>query len=172
MQSAEGQDRPNAQEVANFAWALQRFKDVPSPAVSAAMLSRMLGLCVIAGQQPNSQDISNFLLAYAELRIELPQQQADALVTHFLRPACQCKLWQTQHGVWLSWEFCSLTPYRQLLQRLHAQPGSLDRITKGELRQLYLALDWLTPPPGTSLQHHKTWSELQAELRHLGPLLA
>ena len=163
LQSSAVEEQPN------FAWALQELKCVPSPGLAATMLSRMLNLCQIAGQQPNSQTISKFLLASAELRLALPQRHADALASHLLG---QSNL-LVQESANIAWSLAvsgalQLDTFRQLLQRLHAQPGCFDHITQGKLRQLYLALDWLAPPSNASTHHHKAWSELQAALRHLG----
>ena len=170
LQSSAPEQQPTAQHVANFAWALQQLKHVPSPVLGAAMLSRVLQLCHVQGQQPNSQDISNMLLASAELRVELPQQQADALVTTLL---AQSSL-SVQALANTAWSLAilgdlQLGTFKQLLQSLHAKPGSSDLIADIALGQLYLALDWLAPPSGAKLQHQKAWSELQAELRRLGP---
>ena len=170
LQSGSAGEQPKAQGVASFAWALQQLKHVPSPVLGAAMLSRVLELCHVQGQQPNPQELCNMLLATAELRLELPQNQADALVTHLLAHSSLLRqdLANTAWSLAVS-GVLQLGTFKQLLQRLHAEADSLDLITDSNLGQLYLALDWLAPPSGASLQHHKAWSGLQAELRRLGP---
>ena len=64
--------RPNPQDISIFAWSLQQLKHVPSAALAEAMLSRMLECCYDdkhIAHRLLPQQISNFLLAYAVLRL-------------------------------------------------------------------------------------------------------
>ena len=109
-------------------------------------------------------------LACADRRLGLPQKHADALVSHLLAQS-SLVVQELANTAWslVLLGVLQLDNFRQLLQRLQANNDSLDLISEGSFRQMYSALDWLTPPSGATSHQHKARSELQAELRRLGP---
>ena len=84
MQSQVTQRQPNAQNIATLTSGLQQLKHVPSPVLAAAMLNIMFDMCQTKGQQPTSRGASNFLSAYAQLRLALTHKQANTLLTYLL----------------------------------------------------------------------------------------
>ena len=169
LQSSAAQ-HPKAQETANIAWALQQLKHVPPAALATAILDRMVYLCQGGNQHaPNAQEISNLLLAWADLRLQISWDQADNLLTHLLAEDTVT----TQHLANSAWSLAvsgllQLTTFTQLLHRFHAIPASVQNPNTAEMHQLFQCLEWLRPAPAARLQDHQTWSELQAQVQCLG----
>ena len=165
--------QPKPQEIANFAWALQQLRHSPPPLLTSVMLDRMLQLCQADGQHPISQEISNFLLACAELRLPITQQTADTLLSQLLSQDTMI-LQDLVNTAW-SLAVCGrlqLSTLRQLLHRLQAESVRFKSPTpqpSAGMRQLFQALDWLKPPSTASVQNHDAWAELQGQLQRLGP---
>ena len=172
LQSNTPQKQPKPQEIANFAWALQQLKHSPPTPLAAVMLDRMLQLCQGGGHHPISQEISNFLLACAELRLPITQQTADALLGQLLSKDTMI-LQDLVNTAW-SLAVCGqlqLSTFRQLLDRLQAESVRLESPTSqpsAGMRQLFQALDWLKPASTASLRSHEEWGELQEQLQRLG----
>lgn len=173
IQSNDARERPDAQAISSFAWALQKLKHEPTTDVAAGMLGHMLYLCNgHKRQQPTSQAISNLLLAWAMLRLTMDQSQADRLVTHLLqqRP-------QTQDLANTAWSLAVsgllhipafghlLHQYLTLITRQRPPWESIAR----QIAQLYNAMDWLRPQEGASLQYQQAYADLQTKLELLGP---
>lgn len=158
--------RPKAQDVAILAWALQRFKHVPASALASAMINRMFSLCQSTGQQPTSPEISNFLLASAQLQFTISADEAGTLLHHLLSQDTAT----TQELANSAWSlaalgFLQLDTFQQLLCCLRATSTPL---TPPNLRQMYQALDRLQPPSDATPQQHKAWSDAEADLQALG----
>ena len=75
-------EHANAQSIANVLWGLSKLKRAPTDEVVVSMIDRTVALCRTPGQQPKAQEISNVLLACAELRLAVTQAHADALLSH------------------------------------------------------------------------------------------
>ena len=134
------------------------------------MMTRMLDLCNVRGQQPTPQGISNLLIAFPQLRLALPKHQADALFSYLLthsRPSHQ-HLANTAWGLAVCGGL-KLSMFKQLLQYIHDLKECSGLPNGIEICQLYQALDWLAPGPDATQEHHKTWLELQTNALSLGP---
>ena len=156
-----------ARHVANLAWALLQFKHVPPSDLASAMISRILDLCQIAGQQPNPQEISNLLLASAQLRFTMTAVEAGTLLTYLLHQDT-ASAQSLPNAAWslAALGLLQLDAFTQLLCRLMVMSTPL---TPPDLQQMYQALDRLQPPSDAAPQQQKAWSDAEAEVQALGP---
>jgi hypothetical protein len=168
----------NAQSTANMMWALSKLKHAPSDELAMSMVGRMVALCRLPGQQPKPQEMSNVLLACAQLR--LPVKHADsAILADFVlslgkrqvgKQECANTAWSLAVMGHLHQDHFSLL--LELLSPSSAAHGDMSnglRLKISELRQLYQALDWLHPASSAPAQQQKAWSSLQGKMHRLGP---
>lgn len=166
LQSKAAQ-QPSIQEMVNFAWSLQELKHVPPASLASIMLARMLQL---GEQQPlKSQEISNFLLACAELRFAISQEEADVLLSHLLA----LDLMIVQDLANSAWSLAisgvlQLSTFRQLLHRCLAESANSQPPNAAGMRQLFQSLDWLQPPSDARPRDLQAWADLHAQLQRLG----
>jgi len=78
LKSRQAAELPNQQSIANTLWALSKLKHAPPDELALSMVGRMVALCCLPRQQPMPQEVSNVLLACAELSV--PVKQADTAV--------------------------------------------------------------------------------------------
>ena len=177
---AEARQTPNAYDVANVLWALAQLKHAPSHAVVAAMFDRLVALCHIPGLQPNSQDISNSLVACAELRLVVRPTFVEALVKQFLGMHVSNASYQHYcNAAWgLAVKQClDLNTFAALLDKVITKhnlfvdksgPQSTSaQLAPAEVSQLYQAFAWLRPPSGS--RQMQGWSNLQSRLLTVAP---
>ncbi|KAL0028064.1 hypothetical protein WJX77_004303 [Trebouxia sp. C0004] len=178
LRSQELAELPSAQSIAITMWALSKLKYAPSDELAASMVGRVVALCHIPKQQPVPQDISNVLLACAELSLPVKQSDIDILLCLLL--GRQQHHVAEQHYTNTAWSLAVLgCLHSQLLDTLIDQlsvpsprqakistPSPLKEVGLG---QLYQALDWLQPPSSPSAHQHEPWSSLQGKLHKLGP---
>ena len=170
---------PNAQAIANVLWALAQLKHAPSHVVVAAMFGYLVALCHTPGLQPNSQSISNSFIASAELGFCVKPTCVEALLKHFLELYMSDVRYQEYcNAAWsLAVVQClDLSTFGALLDKLTAKHKLLEKsgpqrttaqITTSHHRQLYQALAWLMPPPGS--KHMEAWSSLWSRLLTVAP---
>ena len=172
-------DRPIAQGISNVLWALYKFKHAPSGQVAKAMVERMVALCRLPGQQPTAQQISNVMLACAELRLAIDSVGAETLVSVFMNLSRQKTVLQDYAN--LAWSLAVLGLLRVetlnlLLCGFSDVTAQHDELLLGQptsfpasaLTQMYQALDWLQPLPAAPASQHQAWSLLEEKLGTLG----
>ncbi|KAA6421480.1 MAG: hypothetical protein FRX49_08424 [Trebouxia sp. A1-2] len=177
LRSHQHNELPSAQSIAITMWALSRLKYAPSDELAMSMVGRMAALCHTPKQQPLPQDISNVLLACAELSIPVKQTDIDSLVHLLLsKPLHQVG---EQHYTNTAWSLAVLgCLHNQVLDKMVDQlsvpsPGQANTSMPSPLKdtglgQLYQALDWLQPPSSAPALQHEAWSSLQGKLHRLG----
>ncbi len=84
LNSRQTYELPDAQSIANTMWALSKLKHAPSDELVMSMVGRMVALCSVLGQQPRPQQVSNILLACAQLRLPVKQADTDSLAPFLL----------------------------------------------------------------------------------------
>ena len=132
-------------------------------------------LCQTQGLQPNSQSISNSLLACAELGLDVEPTCIEVLLKHFME----------MHVVDVSYQDCcniawslavmqclDLNTFEALLDKRTGKhtlavqesgPQSASaQLHLAKINQLHQAMAWLRPPSGS--KQMKAWSSLQARL--------
>lgn len=160
--------QPNAQDIANFVWALSELKHVPPNSLTSAMISQMLCLCCgLKQQRPNAQGTSNFLYGLANLRLPISPTDAMTLAKHLLQTGSRHKQ-HNQHLSNTAWSLAAFGCLRvptlcKLLQ------GIQSPVDHGHLRQLYRSVNWLQPHGIRDVAQQQAWSQLQAQLHKLGP---
>ncbi len=168
---------PDAQNIPNTMWALSKLKHAPSDEVAMSMVGRMALRCN-SGQQPTPQNISNVLLACAELRVPVKQADTDSLASFLLKSNRQPGAWQAYTNIaWslavighLHQEQSSLMQDQMLTLSLNPSDKSTPSLVPNiQLTQLYQALDWLQPHPTAPAHQQSAWSSLQGKLYRLGP---
>jgi hypothetical protein len=177
-QAADGlNELPSARDIASTIWALSKLKHSPSDELAMSMVGRIMALYRL-GQQPMPQEISNVLLACAELRVPVTQTDTEDLASVVLNLKSQ----QVKQQVYPNtvWSLAVLGHLRQVqfalaldhltaLSVSHGEVSQPSLVTNRVLRQLYQALDWLQPPPSAHAQQQSAWSSLQGKLHTLGP---
>jgi len=178
LRSRQAAELPNAQNIANTIWALSKLKHAPSDELALSMVGRMVTLCRLPGQQPKPQEVSNVLLACAELSVPVQQADTDSLASFFL--SSNRRQGTQQEYTNIAWSLAVTAHlhqahFRMMLDQLFAlsgNPGEMSTppmLKAAELTQLYQALDWLQPPPTAPAQQQSAWSSLQGKLHRLGP---
>jgi len=168
---------PDAQNIANTMWGLSKLKHSPSDELAMSTIGRTVALCCMPGQQPTPQNISNLLLACAELRVPVKQADTDSLASFLL----SSNGWQATQQAYANtaWSLAVTGHLRQaqftlLLDQmlaLSSTPGDMSAtpsLTIVELNQLYQALDWLQPHPTAPAREQSAWSSLQGKSQRLG----
>ena len=168
---------PDAQNIANTMWGLSKLKHSPSDELAMSTMGRTVALCCMPGQQPTPQNISNLLLACAELRVPVKQADTDSLASFLL----SSNGWQATQQAYANtaWSLAVTGHLRQaqftlLLDQmlaLSSTPGDMSAtpsLTIVELNQLYQALDWLQPHPTAPAREQSAWSSLQGKSQRLG----
>ncbi len=82
LRSHQAAERPSAQNIAGFMWALSKMKHAPSQELAISMVGRMVSLRCLPGNMPNH--ISCVLLACAQLRLLVKQTDIESLVSQVL----------------------------------------------------------------------------------------
>ena len=178
LKSHQVTELPSAPSIAITMWALSKMKYAPSDEMAMSMVGRMAALCHTSKQQPSRQDISNVLLACAELRIPVKQADIDSLVRLLLSTIPHQV--DEQHFTNAAWSLAVLGFLtNQLLDKLidqlsvpslrYANTSVPSPLMDAGLGQLYTALAWLQPPSSAPALHHEAWSSLQGKLHRLGP---
>ncbi len=178
LRSHQHNELPSARSIAITMWALSKLKYAPSDELAMSMVGRMAALSHTPKQQPLPQDISNVLLACAELSIPVKQTDIDSLVCLLLsKPPHQVV---EQHYTNTAWSLAVLGCLNnQLLDKVIDQlsvpsPRQANTSVPSPLKdtglgQLYQALDWLQPPSSAPALQHQAWSSLHGKLLRLGP---
>ncbi|DBA85715.1 TPA: hypothetical protein ACH3X1_005286 [Trebouxia sp. C0004] len=178
LQSCQAAELPDAQSIANTMWALSKLKHAPSDELAMSMVGRMVALCRLPGQQPKPQNISNVLLACAELSVPIKQADTDSLASFLLSSTRRQGIWQAYANT--AWSLAVTGHLRQtqlalMLDQLaalsinHHELSQSSPLKVAELGQLYQALDWLQPLPIAPAHQQSAWSSLQGKLHTLGP---
>ncbi len=169
---------PNAQSTANTMWALSKLKHAPSDELAMSMVGRMVALCRLPGQQPKPQEISNVLLACAQLRLPVKHAYSAILADFVLsldkrqvgKQECANTAWSLAiMGHLHQDQFSRLLELLTPLSAAHGEMSNVLPLKIPELRQLYQALDWLHPPLSAPAQQQTAWSSLQGKMLRLGP---
>ncbi len=169
---------PDAQNIANTMWGLSKLKHSPSDELAMSTMGRTVALCCMPGQQPTPQNISNLLLACAELRVPVKQADNDSLASFLLRSNRQPGARQAYTNI--AWSLAVIGHLHQaqftlmldqmlalsLNPSVKSTPSLVPNI---QLTQLYQALDWLQPHPTAPAHQQSAWSSLQGKLYRLGP---
>ncbi len=177
LTSRQAVELPNAQSTANTMWALSKLKHAPSDELAMSMVGKMVALCRLTGQHPKPQEISNVLLACAELRLPVKQADTDSLASLLLSSTRRQGIWQAYANT--AWSLAVLGHLRQTQLTLmldqwfpfSGSPGQMStppQLTAAHLTQLYQALDWLQPHPTAPAHQQSAWSSLQGTLHRLG----
>ncbi len=167
----------SAQGIAITMWALSKLKYAPSDELAMSMIGKMAALCHTPKQQPLPQDISNVLLACAELRTSVKQADIDSLVRLLLSTTPHQV--DEQHYTNTAWSLAVLGCLNnQLLDKVvnqlsvpsprQASTSMPSPLKDTGLGQLYQALNWLQPPSSAPALQHEAWSSLQGKLLRLG----
>lgn len=173
LQSTDQHIRPNAQHTANTFWALMKLKHAPSHDVASALLINLSALCQIPDLQPRSQSVSNCLLACAELGLSVSSTCLEALLKYLLE--MHVSQVDYQHYCNTAWSlavmrFLDFKTFALFLNKLTTKQLSARQLGRGraqpntwEARQLYQALAWLQPSPGS--EQLEAWSCLHLWLQ-------
>jgi len=163
LKRRQAAELPDAHNIANTMWALSKLKHDPSDELAMSMVGRMVALCCLPGQQPKPQEVSNVLLACAELSVPVNQADTDSLTAFFLSSNRRQGTRQAYTNT--AWSLAVTGHLRQaqftlLLDQLSALSGNDHELSQSllkvaELTQLYQALSWLQPPPSTDFQQGK-----------------
>ncbi|KAL3149785.1 hypothetical protein ABBQ38_013611 [Trebouxia sp. C0009 RCD-2024] len=180
LQSQDPPAHPTAQATANTLWALARMKHAPPSEVASAMLDHLVALFQAPGLQPNPQEISNCLLACAELSLITCRAQVAALLKPLL--GLHVSKVDHQHYSNVAWslavlDFLDIRIFEALLHQLitkhklllgeHGAEGTFTQLNFEEARQLHQALEWLKPPEGS--EQLEAWSRLHTRLQAVAP---
>ncbi len=174
LRSHQAAERPSAQSIASFMWALSKIKYAPSQELAMSMVGRMVSLRCLPRKNMSAL-IGCVLLACAQLRLLVKQTDIESLVSQVLSSS-QHQVDEQAHTntAWslavLGWLHNQL--FDTLLDRLSlpaAEVSVPSRLEDAGLGQLYQALDWLQPSPSASANEQEAWSSLQGKLRKLGP---
>ncbi|KAL3149748.1 hypothetical protein ABBQ38_013574 [Trebouxia sp. C0009 RCD-2024] len=178
LQSTDQHIRPNAQHTANTFWALKELKHAPSHDVASALLINLLALCQTADPQPRSQSVSNCLLACTELGLSVSSTCVEALLKYVLE--MHVSQVDYQHYCNAAWSLAVMglldsTTFASFLNKLTTKQLSARQVGRGraqpctiwEARQLYQALAWLQPSPGS--EQLEAWSCLHLWLQAVAP---
>ena len=177
LKSRQVAELPDAQNIAITMWALSKLKHAPSDELAMRMVVRMVALCCLPGQQPKAQDVSNVLLACAELSVPVKQADTDSLASFLLssnRQGTQQAYTNTAWSLAVTGHLrqAQFTLMLDQMLALSVSPGEMSTpslVTDVQLTQLYQALDWLLPPPSAPEQQQSAWFILQGKLHRLGP---
>ena len=82
IQASEAKYRPNAQNSANFFWALGVWKDLPPDAAFSIMWAHSVALVEDAEQSLTPQNSSNLLYALAQLGLAVTRKDAQTAEQH------------------------------------------------------------------------------------------
>ncbi len=177
LRSHQAAERPSAQSIASFMWALSKMKYAPSQKLAMSMVGRMVSLRCLPGKNMPTH-IGCVLLACAQLRLLVKQTDIESLVSQVLS-SNQHQVDEQAHTN-TAWSLAVLgCLHNQLfdtfLDRLSLPADRLaevsvpSRLEDAGLGQLYQALDWLQPSSSASADQQEAWSSLQGKLRKLGP---
>ena len=176
----DAKQQPTAQAVANLVWALAQLKHVPSHDVVTAIFCHFVALCRTPGSQPTSQNISNSLLACAELGLRVTPACIETLLQHFLK--MHVSTVDYQHCCNVAWTLAvigcldlntfsalldKLTTKQDLLCQAHGRDRSPAQLITVEINQLYQAFASLEPAPGS--KQMEAWVSLRSRLQALAP---
>lgn len=160
---AQDQSTGNAaQAVAAASVALVRMKHAPPSELLSRVLDRLVAICQTPGLQPSPQTIRRFLTACAELSHGLHRAQLKILLGH----VCGLHVSEVHFETYckVAWSLAVLgildiTMLDILLYRLSTKQALLVRgqgikdtsaqLLETQSRQLYQALEWLRPSPGS-----------------------
>ena len=180
LRSQDEQTCPKAQNIANMLWALAQLKYAPSHDVVTAMFNTLVALCQTPGLQPKSQAISNSLLACAELGLGVKSHCVKALVKHLLVMHVSMVDQQAYSNV--AWSLAvmgclDMNTFETLLDKLttldklsvqkSGSQSSSAQLSTANIYQLYQALAWLRPYPGS--KQMQAWSSLRSRLQAVAP---
>ena len=130
--------------------------------------------------QPNSQNISNALLACAELGLTVRHACVEALLKHLL--VMHASTGDYQHYCNVAWSLAvmgllDLNTFETLLDKLtinlklsmqkSGSQSSSAQLTLADVIQLYQALAWLRPLSGS--KQMQAWSSLRSRLQAVAP---
>ncbi len=170
LKSHHTSELPDAQSIANTLWSLSKLMYAPADELAVSIVGRMVSLCCLPGRPPIPQDISNVLLACAQLSVPVKQADIDGLASFLLSLDRQHKGKQDYANT--AWSLAVLEHLRQtqfelLLDQLcdlivsHPQLSQSSRLQDAELSQLYQALDWLQPPQKADTLEWNAWLKLR-----------
>lgn len=168
LQTHDKRQPASPQALAHFVKSLQQLRYQPSATLLEALLSKMLDFCQDqVDQAVYPREISNFLLAYADLRYDVTQDQVDTLITQLLADR-RANAQDFSNAAWATAVLgrLQLDQFRQLLRYLHLMEA---RQNKAQIAQLYQALDWLDASSDARLQHSKEWADIEFMLDLQGP---
>jgi hypothetical protein len=98
VQAPNAKNRPNAQDSANFFWALGVWKHLPPDAAFSIMWAHSVALVEDAEQPLKPQESSNLLYALAQLGLAVAEKDAHILLNSVLKYGRESltvqKLWQ------------------------------------------------------------------------------
>ena len=180
LRSKDMRAHPNAQNISSVAWSLDKLKHAPPESAAFAWLQSFVAICKDSGHQVVSQNISNLLLACAELRLSIDYDLAQRLAQHWLQMHvdklddqgyCNAAWSLAVMGVLDMTTFdnflLQLTRKHQLLAKQGGGHSTPEQLTTANVRQLYQALAWLKPLKGS--QQMEAWSSLRSRLHRLAP---
>ena len=163
--------------VSSFSWSLFRLKHKPSDTLASLMFNKMMTFCQSTSRevQPTAQQVSNFLLACAELDFKPSRQDLQTLIAQLDR--CGTRYPQdVSNTVWSFAIMGNLTEvmFQRQLKYLCGPTASRLKLYESNTAQLYQALDFLQPPrhnPDLTVQEkYQSWLKLAAELQRIvGP---
>ena len=78
LNSHQSSELPDAQSIAN---TLSKLMYAPADELALSMVGRMVALCCLPGRRPMPQDISNVLLACAQLSVPVKQADIEGLAS-------------------------------------------------------------------------------------------
>ena len=180
LYSHDRRTHPNAQDIGNTVWALGQLKHVPSPDVVTVLFDHLEALCKTPRLQPTSQNISNSLIACAELGLDVKRTCVGALLKHSMEMRVSDVRYQEYCNLARSlavMQCLDLSTFESLLDKLttkHMLSGresgaqsSSAQLNIAELNQLHQALAWLRPHSGS--KQIKEWSSLRSRLIAVAP---
>ncbi|KAL3149827.1 hypothetical protein ABBQ38_013648 [Trebouxia sp. C0009 RCD-2024] len=164
LRSEDQRTRPGAQNIANTLWALKELKHAPSHDLVSTMLDAFIVLCQTPGLQPNSQEISNCLLACAALRLGVRLACVETFMDHILGMHVSRVVPQNYCNI--AWSLAvmgclTISIFDALLEQLSSKSVP-SQLTIANRQQLHQALAWLKPASGS--QQMEAWSSLRSRL--------
>ena len=172
LRSHQAAERPGAQSIASFMWALSKMRYAPSQELAMSLVGRIVSLrCLPKKNMPTH--FGCVLLACAQLRLLVKQSDVESLVSQGL----SSNQHQSDQQVYsnTAWSLAMLgCLHNQLFDTfLHrsslpadllAQISMPSGLEHAGLRQMYQALDWLQPSSHATVDQQEAWSSLQGKL--------
>ncbi len=176
IEAPKAKDRPNAQNSANFFWALGVWKHLPPDAATSIMMAHSVALVEDAEQPLIPQNSSNLLFALAQLGLAVAEKDAHILLNSILNQG---------RGHPTAQDCCNTAWSLAVLERLHLESlqallnqvfhlqltmqHASNHFTDAELSQMYQALHALQPPLDAPCEQQERGDQLQRSLNKLGP---